>query len=357
MVVVVYGTRPEFIKLYPVIRRLREESVPHFVVNTGQHGEVLRDLERDLDHVPGMCLDVLAHGAVDSHLLGKLVTDISKSVERIEPSMLVSQGDTFTVLATSMVAFMKGIPHAHVEAGLRSFDMSRPFPEEFNRRVATLASTLHFAPTERSRRNLLAEGVPEGGVHLVGNTIVDMVRHVCGRKSIRAARERLVYVTTHRRENWGRPICRIAAVVKDLCIAHADHEFIWSLHPNPVLEKEIVTELGELPANLSLRKAIGYFANLEIIARSALILSDSGGIQEEAACLDKDIIVLREVTERPEVVESGYATLCGDDPILIRRHFERLIGDQQRLHRVNPFGDGASSERIVGIIRSKSKIG
>ena len=150
MVAVVYGTRPEFIKLFPVIASLREHSIPHCVISTGQHGEVLRDLERDLHAHPSHSLDVLSHGINDSHLFGRLVSDLSDVVRELSPDILVSQGDTFTVLAASMVAFLKGIPHAHVEAGLRSFDLHKPFPEEFNRRVTSLASTLHFAPTERS---------------------------------------------------------------------------------------------------------------------------------------------------------------------------------------------------------------
>jgi UDP-N-acetylglucosamine 2-epimerase (non-hydrolysing) len=329
---------------------MEQESFPHFLVNTGQHGAVLRDLERDLGVEPGLSLDVLSHGIGDSDLFARLVADISMSVGSLKPTMMVSQGDTFTVLATSMVAFMKGIPHAHVEAGLRSFDLRKPFPEEFNRRVTSLASTLHFAPTELSRRHLLDEGVPDKRVHMVGNTIVDMVRHVCERRSIRIYREKLVYVTTHRRENWGEPIRHIVKVVKDLCLAYDDYEFIWSLHPNPVLESDILESLGDVPANLSLRKAIGYFENLEIIARSALILSDSGGIQEEAACLDKDILILREVTERPEVVDAGYARLCGHDTQLIRMCFDSMESNRQKLQRSNPFGDGRSSERIVELI-------
>lgn len=350
MVVVVYGTRPEFIKLFPVIDRLRRESVPHLVVSTGQHGSVLGDLERDLGVAPDLSLDVLSHGITDSDLFGRLVVDISRAVAGLKPAMLLSQGDTFTVLATSMVAFMKGIPHAHVEAGLRSFDLDKPFPEEFNRRVTTLASKLHFAPTELSVRNLAAEGVTSKNIHLVGNTIVDMVTHVCQERGIHPGRDKRVYVTTHRRENWGDPIRHIVGAVKGLCLSYGDHEFVWSLHPNPALKQDILTELGEVPANLTLRQAMGYIENLEVIARSSVILSDSGGIQEEAACLDKDILVLREVTERPEVVSAGYARLCGHDPEMIRREFERLIGDNPRPERRNPFGDGRSSERIVDII-------
>lgn len=354
MVAVVYGTRPEFIKLFPVIARLREQSVPHCVISTGQHGEVLRELERDLDAHPSHSLDVLAHGITDSDLFARLISDLSALVKDLKPSILVSQGDTFTVLATSMVAFLKGIPHAHVEAGLRSFDLQKPFPEEFNRRVTSLASTLHFAPTERSLRNLVAEGVPGDTIFLVGNTIVDMVRHVCREKAIVSRKSRQVYITTHRRENWGEPIRRIVEAVKELCGVYRDHSFIWSLHPNPVLKSDILSTLGDVPSNLSLRRSIGYFENLRIIAESDLILSDSGGIQEEAACLDKDILILREVTERPEVVEAGYARLCGHDPVLIRSHFDSLISAPQRASRVNPFGDGSSAERIVDVIQSRS---
>jgi UDP-N-acetylglucosamine 2-epimerase (non-hydrolysing) len=351
MIVVVYGTRPEFIKLFPVIRRLKQESVPHFVISTGQHGEVLRELEGDFHALPDLSLDVLSLGMTGADLFSRMVTDISRAVRDLKPTMLVSQGDTFTVLATSMVAFLKAIPHAHVEAGLRSFDLQKPFPEEFNRRVTTLASTLHFAPTRLSLKNLLAEGVPRQNVYMVGNTIVDMVEHVCRERSINTQRRRLVYITTHRRENWGEPIRSIVQAVKSLCLAYGDHEFVWSLHPNPALKADILDSLGDVPDNLSLRQAIGYIENLEMIASSALILSDSGGIQEEAACLGKDILVLREVTERPEVVEAGYAVLCGHDPTLIKKHFGRLVGGLEGPKRSNPFGDGAASGRIVDEIR------
>jgi|LakMenEpi03Aug12_release.lakeMendotaPanAssembly.Ray.scaffolds.fasta_scaffold332669_2 UDP-N-acetylglucosamine 2-epimerase (non-hydrolysing) len=357
MILVVYGTRPEFIKLFPVIKRLRDMSVPHFVLNTGQHGGVLSELEAELGMEPGLALEVITLGIRDSDLLARLISDISGTVTRIGPTQILSQGDTFTALAASIVAFMKRIPHAHVEAGLRSFDLHRPFPEEFNRRVATLASRLHFVPTALAKNNLLSEGIPADSIHLVGNTIVDMVHHVCSRKSIVSRRDRLVYVTTHRRENWGEPIRMIGKAVHGLCDAYPDHEFIWSLHPNPALERDILESFASVPPNLSIRRSIGYFENLDIIARSALILSDSGGIQEEVACLNKDMLILRDVTERPEVVESGYAILCGNDPVRIRREFDRLIHQNGSPRRTNPFGDGASSVRIVDILKWMDRTG
>lgn len=355
MIFVVYGTRPEFIKLFPVIKRLREMSVPHFVLNTGQHGGVLSQLEVELGMEADLKLDVISLGIRDSDLLSRLISDISGEVARVGPTKIVSQGDTFTALAVSMVAFLKRIPHAHVEAGLRSYDLHSPFPEEFNRRVATLASRLHFVPTGLARDNLLSEGVPAGNIHLVGNTIVDMVHYVCSRKSIASTRDKLVYVTTHRRENWGEPIRMIGKTVRGLCDAYRDYEFIWSLHPNPALEREILESFESVPSNLSLRRSIGYFENLDIIARSALILSDSGGIQEEVACLNKDMLILRDVTERPEVVDAGYATLCGIDPVRIRREFERLILENESSGRTNPFGDGNSSVRIVDVLKGMDR--
>lgn len=352
MIVIVYGTRPEFIKIFPVIDRLRKESVRHAVINTGQHGSVLKELERELDFTPDLSLDVVSQGVQDSGLFARLVTDISSAVLGFKPRILVSQGDTFTVLATSMVAFLKGIQHAHVEAGLRSHDLWKPFPEEFNRRVASLASSLHFAPTALARQNLLSEGVPENAIHTVGNTIVDMVGFVCERRGIRTGSEKLIYITTHRRENWGLPIRSIVRSIKGLCRDYGEYSFVWSMHPNPAIERDIKEEMGLSPSNLELRKAMGYFENLDMIARSSLILSDSGGIQEEAACLDKDILILREVTERPEVVDAGYATLCGHDPELIRAAFERIIGRTRFPVRQNPFGDGLSSNRIVSMIEN-----
>jgi UDP-N-acetylglucosamine 2-epimerase (non-hydrolysing) len=353
MISLIYGTRPELIKLFPLVRAIREKGIPGMVINTGQHGAVLENLEAELQVKPDIRLDVLSHRLQNADLLARLISDISKVISDTKPDVLVTQGDTFTVLASGIAAFLNKVPLAHVEAGLRSFNLDRPFPEEFNRRVTSIVSHHHFVPTILAKQNLLREHVPEERIALVGNTIVDAVHAICRERGISPRREKLVYITTHRRENWGMPIRTIAGAVKELCKKYPDYKFIWSLHPNPAVQEDIFSSIVEVPENLELLHSIGYIRNLEIIAHAAVIMSDSGGIQEEAASLDKHIIILRDVTERPEVVEAGFGYLCGSDKALIITTFEKLLLQENDGTRVNPFGDGKSSERILDILCGK----
>lgn len=350
MYALVYGTRPELIKLFPVIRRMREMSLPHTLVSTGQHGEVLSELELELGVRPDICMSVLRHGLSGPALLGSMIEGLSRVLPETRAAAVVSQGDTFTVLAASTVAFMLGLPHAHVEAGLRSGDLSAPFPEEYVRRVAAISSSLHFAPTTRSVQNLLAEGVPDERVHLTGNTIVDMVALATEEWGVPAADAGTVLVTAHRRENWGRPISDIAAAVAGLCRQWPGLRFVWPMHPNPELRESIASALGEPPANLELRRPMGYRESISALAGSRVVLTDSGGLQEEAACLGKDVIVLRESTERPELVESGHARLCGHDTGLITKAFGEAMSRRLAPAGPNPLGDGNAARRIVDAI-------
>lgn len=361
------GTRPEAIKMAPVVQALRAmpDRFDTRVWASGQHRELLAEALAQFSIEPDLNLDVMSENQTLAGLSAKLFTAIDAAFAAERPDVALVQGDTTTVAVAALCAFYRGIPVGHVEAGLRSFDILSPFPEEMNRRIATLAARWFFAPTRLSERNLLAEGTPAERVHVTGNTVIDALLQTAARvratppdlpEGLRAdveAHARLVLVTAHRRENFGVPLERICAAVTRLAAAHPDILFVYPVHPNPNVRAVVGDRLGHLP-NVRLVQPLGYAPFVWLLDRAHIVLSDSGGVQEEGPALGKPVLVMREVTERPEGVEAGVNTLVGTDPDRIVSEADTLLTDEAKYRSVaarkNPFGDGTAGRRIAEIL-------
>lgn len=371
----IFGTRPELIKLAPVILKARKDQ--RFEVNvvfTGQHLDLVYDainfFQIEIDHH----LQVMQAGKSLNVLLSKALFELDQIYTQMPKcDVIVVQGDTTTVLAGALVAFNLNIRLAHVEAGLRSFDLLHPFPEEGNRQLVSRLARWHFAPTALSAQHLLRENVPKADVFITGNTVVDaiycaqnMMRISSQQPAQRLARlgltlqatEKLVLITAHRRENFGLGIQHICKVVHELCQHYPDLHFAWPVHLNPQVYTVVYQEFAHHP-QVHLLKPLDYPDLLAVLQASYLIMTDSGGIQEESPTYQKPVLILRDVTERPEVVDAGCGILVGTDPDKIRKEFSQLMDDsayyRQHAEVENPFGDGYASERILNQIAEDLK--
>ena len=362
-VLFVFGTRPEAIKLAPVIRELRAR--PGFqasVCVTAQHREMLDQVMEAFSIQPEYDLDIMRPGQDLFDVTARCLTELRPVLEKERPDWILVQGDTTTVFAAALAAFYLGLGVGHVEAGLRTFDKRRPFPEEINRRLTTHLADLHFAPTDSARRNLLNEGVSSGAVFVTGNTVIDALFFICeqyrgrgpagpGLRPIDAAR-RMVLVTGHRRESFGGGFEGICRALREIA-ARPDVEIVYPVHLNPNVQEPVCRVLGNL-SNVQLIDPVSYVPFVGLMERSYLILTDSGGIQEEGPSLGKPVLVMREVTERPEAVEAGAVRLVGSDAAAIRDGVFELLDDAtayQRMSRAhNPYGDGKASGRIAAIL-------
>ncbi len=364
-VLFVFGTRPEAIKLAPVILELRTR--PEFAVSvcvTAQHREMLDQVLETFEIKPDYDLGIMRPGQDLFDVTARCLTDLRPVLKKEQPSMVLVQGDTTTVMATALAAFYLGIRVGHVEAGLRTFDKRRPFPEEINRRVTTHLADLHFAPTESSLRNLLAEGVPEQTIFVTGNTVIDTLFLIrdkfCGRwpqpPGMRplAPGKRLILVTGHRRESFGQGFEGICQALHEIA-ARTDVEIVYPVHLNPNVQEPVRRILGGL-SNVQLIEPLTYVPFVGLMQASHLILTDSGGIQEEGPSLGKPVLVMREVTERPEAVEAGTVRLVGTDVRAIVGGVNELLDDPavyERMSRAhNPYGDGHAAARIASILTS-----
>ncbi|MFW6202315.1 MAG: non-hydrolyzing UDP-N-acetylglucosamine 2-epimerase [Gemmatimonadota bacterium] len=363
-VLVVIGTRPEGIKLAPVVGALRDRSdaLETRVALTGQHTDLIDQvlqafdlaIDRDLGIMrEGQSLYDVAHGCLDG------LRDV---VEAYRPALVLVQGDTATVLFASLVAYFERTRVGHVEAGLRSRDKWRPYPEEIFRHLTGVLADLHFAPTATARSNLLEEGVDPERIFLTGNPVVDAVGHMASRErevrddALRTALadpRRLVLVTAHRRESFGEPIREAFRAIRALADRHEDSVFLYPVHPNPEVRRPASELLGGHD-RIRLTDPLDYFDLLHALCHATLVLTDSGGIQEEAPTFGTPVVVLREVTERPEGVEAGVAVLVGTDRERIEAAVDRLLrSDEERVRmsaRANPYGDGRAAERIADIV-------
>lgn len=362
-VAVVIGTRPEAIKLAPVVHALRADAQRFRVrvVATGQHKEMLAEALADFSIRPDTMLDVLGPAASLSSLVARLMQSLDGIFEIERPDWVLVQGDTATALAGGMTAFFRKLRVAHVEAGLRSGDLRSPFPEEFNRRAVGLLADLHFAPTAQARDSLLAEGIAPDRIELTGNTVVDALHFM--RESLAhnpaplppvvektlAVKGPLVLVTMHRRESFGLPMRNVFGALRQLSLAHPKVRFVFPVHPNPEVRRSADSLLGDLPGVLCIEPLV-YRQFVRLMLAADLILSDSGGIQEEAPSLGKSVFVLREVTERPEAVQAGFNRLIGTERQAIIREVEGWLhrdGGGAAPDLPNPYGDGRAAERIV----------
>jgi UDP-N-acetylglucosamine 2-epimerase (non-hydrolysing) len=359
-VLIVIGTRPEAIKLAPVVESLRDSrSLRPVILATSQHREMLRQALVPFGLEPDLDLDVMTDGQSPTMVAARVLDRIERSLEDLAPAFVVVQGDTTTALAAAWASFYAGIPVAHVEAGLRSGRIDSPFPEEFNRRGVSVATSFHFAPTPGARENLLREGFAPDRILVVGNTIVDAVARILGnRKRPEPDPGRAtVLVTLHRRESFGPPLERAFGAIRRLALEKGDRvRIVLPVHPNPSVSGPARRLLQGL-SNVELRPPLDYPEFLEVFSRSRFALSDSGGVQEEAPTLGVPVLIARETTERPEVLESGWGVLVGTDPDRIL-HESRLLLEDEDAYRArcsgpNPFGDGFAARRIVDFLSAE----
>ncbi|MBL8754761.1 MAG: UDP-N-acetylglucosamine 2-epimerase (non-hydrolyzing) [Planctomycetes bacterium] len=353
-ILVVVGTRPEAIKLAPVVQELRATAgIECRVLATAQHRELLDRTLAFFGIVPDRDLDLMRPGQGPADLLARAIAAIEPVLADEAPDFVLLQGDTTTVLAAALAAFHRRVPFGHVEAGLRTGDLARPFPEEGNRRLVAPLARVHFAPTTQARDNLLREGIAAAAIHVVGNTVVDAVqwtaRVLADRPFAVPPGRRLLLVTAHRRESFGKPLAQLCEALAILA-RRPDVEVVFPVHPNPRVRETVERLLGER-ARLRLCDPFDYPEMVAAMQASTLVLTDSGGVQEEAPALGKPVLVLRDVTERPEGVALGAAILVGMDRDRIVAAAERLLDDPAAYSAMavvrNPYGDGRSARAIV----------
>jgi UDP-N-acetylglucosamine 2-epimerase (non-hydrolysing) len=364
---VIFGTRPEAIKLAPVILALRTETeIECRICDTAQHRQMVDQVLEAFELVPDADLDLMRPGQSLAELTARSVQAIDAYLTMRRPDLVLVQGDTTTVLCATLASFYRNIPVGHVEAGLRTGNMAAPWPEEANRVLTTRLAALHFAPTERSRQNLLAEGVPAARVILTGNTVVDALMIALEKVHTNppsipglpsdltrpGSMGSLVLVTGHRRESFGSGFERICEAIRDLARLFPETAFVYPVHPNPSVREPVRRILGAFEGkNVYLTEPLGYLEFVAMMARSTLILTDSGGIQEEAPSLGKPVLVMRESTERSEAVDAGSIRLVGTTAKTIVAETSRLLTDRAAYAAMtpthNPYGDGRAAGRIV----------
>ena len=355
----VVGTRPEAIKMAPVILELkrRTDAFETTVMATAQHREMLDDVMKVFGIRPDIDLNIMTRNQTLSDITCKVLHEMTRYLREKKPDAVLAQGDTTTVMATSMACFFEHSRFGHVEAGLRTGDLTAPFPEEFNRRVAALATRYHFAPTDLGRQNLLKEGIADGHSHVTGNTVVDALKHILKHTAEPArpvpAGSRYVLMTCHRRESFGEKVRGVFAAVRAFAEKHPDLHVWYPVHPNPNVKVPAEEILGGVK-NVILSDPVDYITFLHAIRNCLFLLTDSGGIQEEATTLGKPVLVLRDMTERPEGVHAGVCELVGTDPARVARSMERLVADPEHYRRMSVgkdvFGDGLAAQRIANII-------
>lgn len=365
-ILTVFGTRPEAIKMFPVVHALREQpGLDVGICVTAQHRKMLDQVLEIARMAPDIDLDVMQENQTLDDLLARLVTRLGETFDAEKPSRILVHGDTLTTMAATLAAYFRKIPVGHVEAGLRSGNIYHPWPEEVNRKVAGAVADLHFAPTETAAAALRAENVPADRIHITGNTVIDALLATKARIDEepllaagldplvnRFAGKRIIAVTSHRRENFGDGMKAIAEAIAAIA-ARDDVAVVFPVHPNPHVRSAMEPILGGL-SNVALIDPLDYPHFVRLLAISDLVLTDSGGVQEEAPAFGKPVLVMRETTERPEGIEAGTAKLVGTDKARIVSEVFRLLDDKDaysamaRAH--NPFGDGTAAKQIAEII-------
>lgn len=359
------GSRPELIKISPVYHKLAEGAkISPLLCTTGQHREILTAHLDCLDIKPDFQLDVMREGQELDQLMAQLFAQLPDVFDQARPDIVIIQGDTASAFATAIVAHKKGLPVAHIEAGLRTHDLMSPFPEEIYRQNISALTTWHFCPTEKSRQNLLKEGLKQKNIFVTGNTAVDMVRATYEKLAqgdypvlpVQPDGERPFFlITLHRRESQGAPLREITESLLDFAARRPEFDFIIPLHPNPVTSDMIRDKLGS-QKNIFLVQPLPYPQFVHLMARAYAIITDSGGIQEEAPSLDTPVIVVRNITERPEGIESGCLRLAGTGRAGILYELDLLVDDKKHYNRMqraeNPFGDGRAADRITAHLKN-----
>jgi UDP-N-acetylglucosamine 2-epimerase (non-hydrolysing) len=367
----VFGTRPEAIKMSPIVRLLAQTNgLESRVCVTAQHRHMLDQVLELFQITPDYDLDLMRDGQSLAQLTAGIFTHLDPVLEEFEPDWVLAVGDTTTVVTTCQLAFYRRIKFGHVEAGLRTHNKWHPFPEEINRRLATTMADMHFAPTSWSQENLLREGVDEKDIVVTGNPVIDALKFVSKQETPKEIQEllrlleiaspaarndgnKLILVTAHRRENFGKPIENICRAIHELA-SRNDVQFIYPVHLNPNVQEPVKRILGNIE-NVTLLPPLDYLPLVHLMKHANLILTDSGGIQEEAPAFGIPVLVLRETTERPEGVEAGALKLVGTETSYIVQETKRLLDDDSEYRKMskasNPYGDGHAAERIVKALR------
>lgn len=356
----VFGTRPEAIKMAPVIETVKKypNKLKSVLCITGQHNELLRQVLRVFKIKPDYDLNIMKDNQTLFDSSSKILLELEKVLKKERPELVLVQGDTTTAFIASLAAFYLKIKVGHIEAGLRSYDKFHPFPEEINRRCVDVLADLYFAPTKIAKENLIKEGISTSRIFVTGNTIVDALNMVTPeidkisiKKIIRDidTKKKIILVTAHRRENFGNGLRNIAIALKRLEESNKDIEIIFPVHPNPNVINSVKTILTCCNSRIHLVKPLDYFSFLRVLKSSYLILSDSGGVQEEAPTFNKPVLILRKVTERPEILQCGLGKLVGTDKNLIFKEAQKILNKHAQNGKKikNPFGDGLASARIV----------
>jgi len=370
VVAVVVGTRPEVIKLAPLVLALRQSSeLAPVVISTGQHRTMLDQALEVFGIAPDIDLGLMAPGQTLEELTARALVKMKAALAEVTPSWVVVQGDTTTALAAAMASFYARVPVAHVEAGLRSGDLSSPFPEEMNRRVIDQMCDLLLAPTAGAAEHLLGEGFAAARIHVTGNTVVDALLAVRerirprpvaipGLSEAKAAGKRIVLVTAHRRESFGAPLLDMLKAIRQIARDNPDVLVVYPVHLNPNVDGPARAILGK-EDRVALLPPLDYLEFVALLERAHLVLSDSGGVQEEAPTFGVPILVMRDNTERPEGIAAGVARLVGTSGASIVREANRLLGDpaahRQMASAVNPYGDGQAARRIVRLLAPRPK--
>ena len=366
----IYGTRPEAIKMAPIVKALQNSPHSSCVVTvTGQHREMLDQVNEIFDIAPDHDLNILQPRQTLNDVLTRTVAGLEKIFVQDCPDAVVVQGDTTTSTAAAIAAFYRGIPVIHAEAGLRSFDLFSPFPEEANRKITSQIASLHLAPTATSRDNLLREDVNPEDIVVSGNTVIDALLHTVNKQlpftdpqleEIATSGRRVLLVTTHRRENQGEAMCAVGRALARIADAEPELTIVLPVHRNPAVREAVLPAIQDKP-NVVITEPLAYGEFTRMLGVAHVVLTDSGGVQEEAPSLGKPVLVMRENTERPEAVTAGTVKLIGTDEERIVQEVDTLLNDnaayQAMANAVNPYGDGKAAERTVAAIAQMFGVG
>ncbi len=363
-VMLVFGTRPEAIKMCPLVNELKKHTeIETIVCVTGQHRQMLDQVLKAFNVVPDYDLSIMKDKQTLFDVTTNILNRIKDVLEETKPNIVLVHGDTSTTFVTALACYYLQIPVGHVEAGLRTYDIYSPYPEEFNRQAVGIIAKYHFAPTEMSKNNLLREGKKEEDIYVTGNTAIDALKTTVRKdythpELVWASDSKLIMLTAHRRENLGEPMHHMFRAIKRIVDEHEDVKVIYPIHMNPVVRQAAKEELGDCD-RVHIIEPLEVLDFHNFLARSYLILTDSGGIQEEAPSLGKPVLVMRDTTERPEGVKAGTLKLVGTDEKVIYTHFKQLIEDKDAYKKManasNPYGDGTACKQIVDILLSEQR--
>ena len=362
-VMLVFGTRPEAIKMCPLVNELKtRKEIETIVCVTGQHRQMLDQVLEAFSVVPDYDLSVMKERQTLFDVTTNILNRIREVLETVRPDVVLVHGDTSTTFVTALACYYLQIPVGHVEAGLRTYNIYSPYPEEFNRQAVGIIAAYHFAPTELSKKNLLKEGKKPETIYVTGNTAIDALKTTVRKDYTHPVLEwakdsRLIMITAHRRENLGEPMKHMFRAIRRVCDEHPDIKAVYPIHMNPAVRETAQAILGD-DERIRIIEPLDVLDFHNFLARSYLILTDSGGIQEEAPSLGKPVLVMRDTTERPEGIAAGTLKLVGTDETTIYENFKMLLEDQEAYRKMstasNPYGDGFASKRIADILEGKA---